>query len=157
MNIADRTLIEIKPYSDHPDDTHLSVVLYRINKGPSMPGQRIEGRWVTWLCNALDKPASTSEGHYFDNIVDAVADFAKRGHTQLSTRHDAEFNTNRPDVLDRIAKKENIERRLLETGRYAEVNVNPEGSITAKLSHREWGWVLVGDIDNFDQQGAFTN
>lgn len=56
-----------KPYSTHPDDGHLRIVLATSNKG----------EYVTWAFNKQD--GGFFWGHYFGDDYDAaLADFNKR-------------------------------------------------------------------------------
>ncbi len=57
-----------KPYSSHPGDKHLTVVLART--GGHHP-------WVTWVHNSQD--GGYFWGHYFETLKDANEDFRKRG------------------------------------------------------------------------------
>lgn len=56
-----------KPYSDHPDDAFLSVVLHR----------NFKGEWVTHVRNNQD--GGFSHGHYFTDLADAAKDYNERG------------------------------------------------------------------------------
>lgn len=61
------TILAAKPYSDHPGDHYLSIVL----------AQNFKGEYVTWLHNSQD--GGFYSGHYFGNdIVSATKDFEKR-------------------------------------------------------------------------------
>ncbi len=60
-------IIASKPYSSHPDDSYLTVVLHR----------NFKGEYVTHIHNSYDN--GFHSGHYFDNLKDAMADFHKRG------------------------------------------------------------------------------
>ena len=66
-------ILASKLYSTHPDDSHLYVVVRCIPS--SLPGHKDE--YVTHIYNAYDK--GYHFGHYFTNLKDAMADFAKRG------------------------------------------------------------------------------
>jgi hypothetical protein len=77
----DRSSVNIileKPYSNHPGDHYLSIVLAEV------PGGR--KKFVTWLSN--NECGGFSEGHYHDVfpgddpadvLANAVEDFKKRG------------------------------------------------------------------------------
>ncbi len=54
------------PYSGHPDDWHINVVLCETHRG----------EFVTWVENL--ETGGVFEGNYFDNLVDAIDDFPKR-------------------------------------------------------------------------------
>ena len=56
-----------KPYSDHPDDSYLFVVLRR----------NFKGEYVTHLFN--NQSGGYSNGHYFEEAEEALADYRKRG------------------------------------------------------------------------------
>lgn len=54
------------PYSGHPDDWFLNVVLC----------ETLTGEFVTWTENL--QSGGFAHGHYFENLVDAIDDFPKR-------------------------------------------------------------------------------
>ena len=61
------TIIASKPYSTHPDDGHLSVVLCR---------SQHRDEWVTWLGNAQN--GGCHHGHYFRDTDEALTDYTRR-------------------------------------------------------------------------------
>ena len=63
-----REILLEKPYSNHPGDKHLSIVLAKWN-----------GEYVTWGHNKDD--GGYFWGHYFDETEyeKAIVDFKKRG------------------------------------------------------------------------------
>jgi hypothetical protein len=57
-----------KPFSSHPDDKHLTVVLH----------QNFKGEWVTHIHNSCDN--GYCHGHYHgDDYAGALKDFQNRG------------------------------------------------------------------------------
>lgn len=58
-----------KPYSDHPGDAHLEVVLAKVEFGAHP--------WVTWMFNKED--GGYFWGHYFETQEEAVKDYNERG------------------------------------------------------------------------------
>ena len=60
-------IIASKPYSTHPDDSYLSIVVRENHKG----------EYVTHMYNSIDKGYHL--GHYFETLEDAMTDFKKRG------------------------------------------------------------------------------
>lgn len=69
-------VIAERPYSAHPGDHYLSVVLAR---SPLMTGERGHREWVTWTYNAQSN--NYSSGHYFPHAkaAEAFDDFLTRG------------------------------------------------------------------------------
>jgi len=63
-----KTILEKKPYSNHPEDTHLSVVLCEIDQ---------KDHYVTWMHNSEDD--GYFWGHYFETLREARIDYNKRG------------------------------------------------------------------------------
>lgn len=63
-----RTIIERKPFSTHPDDWYLEVVLAKIEWGHT--------EYVTWEYNK--RTSYYSNGHYFETIGEAAEDFERR-------------------------------------------------------------------------------
>ena len=60
-------VIKSKPFSDHPGDWYLGVVLAKFG-----------GQFVTWIYNS--DGCGACEGHYFeDDLERATADFNGRG------------------------------------------------------------------------------
>lgn len=59
------TLIDIRPYSDHDGDSHLSIVLCR-RATKHEP-------FVTWCWNGSSN--GFCDGHYFQDIEEAAQDF----------------------------------------------------------------------------------
>lgn len=59
--------IASKPYSSHPDDYYLSIVLHK----------NFKGEFVTHMANSED--GGFYHGRYFDNLEDAMKDFETRG------------------------------------------------------------------------------
>ena len=62
-------LLARKPWSDHPEDTYLEAVLARYH-----------GEYVTWQNNLAS--GGPGEGHYFNNLLEAMEDYDKRGRTK---------------------------------------------------------------------------
>jgi hypothetical protein len=62
---ASRTVIAIKPYNANPLDEYLMVVLCYFC-----------GQYVTWTLNV--ETNGCGNGHYFDTLKEALADFDKR-------------------------------------------------------------------------------
>lgn len=68
-----REMIAHKPYSAHPGDAHLQIVLYRITKGSG----KVE--YVTWVNNIQDGPNGLYAGDYFDTFEAGLKSFNIRG------------------------------------------------------------------------------
>lgn len=71
----EHVLLGVKPYTNHPEDTFLVVVLYRNERG----------QFVTHTFNG--EIPSLNLGHYHDNLTDALRDFNERGNV-----HDQDGN-----------------------------------------------------------------
>lgn len=67
-NPMQKRLIAQKPYSLHPGDKHLTVVLCEI--GGHMP-------FVTWIRN--NEAKGDDSGHYYSTLAEALFDFESRG------------------------------------------------------------------------------
>lgn len=52
-------IIEHKPYSTHPDDSHLEVVLCRLGRY----------KYVTWIANLTEGLAGFAHGRYFERFI----------------------------------------------------------------------------------------
>lgn len=65
-----RDILGHKPYSSHPDDDYLQVVLAKVETAH-------RSEFVTWVLNLHTN--GYSHGHYFENLKEALADFNKRG------------------------------------------------------------------------------
>lgn len=63
-----------KPYSSHPDDHYLSIVLRTVTEDEKTT-------YVTHIHNSTlaSGKGGYVEGHYFSDSVDALEDFNKRG------------------------------------------------------------------------------
>lgn len=75
FNVANdqgKEVIAIKPYSTHPGDTHLYVVLCKVE---SMDP------YVTWTCNT--NSSDFFDGHYHRQLGEALEDFKHRGGPRL--------------------------------------------------------------------------
>lgn len=64
-------IIATKPYSSHPDDSHLTVVLHK----------NFKGEYVTHVHNSED--GGFYWGHYFSDLESAMKDFHKRGESYV--------------------------------------------------------------------------
>jgi hypothetical protein len=67
----EKQIIYRKPFSTHPNDWYLSVVMAYLPHNEITP-------YVTWLSNSSFKEYEC-EGHYFKNRKDAEKDFLERG------------------------------------------------------------------------------
>lgn len=65
-----RNILGRKPYSSHPDDDYLQVVLAKVET----PHRQ---EFVTWVFNTQNN--GYGHGHYFENLKEALADFNSRG------------------------------------------------------------------------------
>ena len=64
-----REILKRKPYSDHPDDHYLEIVLAKIDWGLHP--------FVTWGLN--HESGGYFLGHYFETLEEAEEDFEKSG------------------------------------------------------------------------------
>ncbi len=60
-----------RPYSMHPDDWYLSVVMAQLPENDITP-------YVTWGCNVSFGDTSFFDGHYFKDKWEAFDDWKKR-------------------------------------------------------------------------------
>lgn len=61
------TVVASKPYSTHPDDGYLSVILCKSEH---------REEWVTWLGNS--SCGGCGNGHYFRDAEAALTDYVRR-------------------------------------------------------------------------------
>ena len=66
-----KEILKTKPYSNHPDDHYLSIVL-----------AKAFGKFVTWAYNNQD--GGYFWGHYFETLTEAKEDYKKRGFIDIS-------------------------------------------------------------------------
>ena len=70
---TDRVILLARPYSMHPDDWYISVVMAYLPDNDLHP-------YVTWMHNSSfpEKPDYFFSGNYFKEKVDAFEDWKKR-------------------------------------------------------------------------------
>jgi hypothetical protein len=64
-------ILFFRPYSVHPDDWYLTVVMAELPNNDITP-------YVTWLCNTSFGETRFIEGHYFPNKWEAFEDWKTR-------------------------------------------------------------------------------
>lgn len=64
-------ILLIRPYSVHPDDWYLSIVLAQLPDNDITP-------YVTWGCNVSFGDTRFFEGHYYKDKWEAFEDWKKR-------------------------------------------------------------------------------
>lgn len=68
---SDCVVLLVRPYSMHPDDWYLSVVMAQLPNNNVHP-------YVTWGCNVSFGDVRYFEGHYFKEKEEAFEDWKKR-------------------------------------------------------------------------------
>ena len=70
-NSNKRVILLVRPYSMHPDDHYLSIVMTQILNNDVTP-------YVTWGCNVSFGDVRYFEGHYFKTKEEAFEDWKTR-------------------------------------------------------------------------------
>jgi hypothetical protein len=128
----DKWILAMKGYSTNPKDSYLDIVLAYLPNNKITP-------YVTWIYNHSD--GGFHEGHYYQWINTAIAEFLERGYIKLNKKFIKQHDAIETHYVMFIDDPDNSDREYMEQCEIDEAQLigvylhKPEGGIECITDH----------------------